>query len=153
MMDLGATICRPKAPECGRCPLGGDCVARASGEPELFPAAKRKAARPTRHGVAWWVERDRFVWLVRRPASGMLGRMSALPGPDWTDGPEYSGPVLGRLTHVFTHFRLELAVVAKKEPVGEGWWQPLESLDEAGLPTLYRRAADAALAGRRELAA
>ncbi len=61
--------------------------------------------------------------------------------------------MLGRVTHVFTHFRLELSVVAESEPTGEGWWQPLDELDEAGLPTLYRRAAESVLASRSALAA
>ena len=153
MMDLGATICRPKVPECERCPLAPDCVARASGEPERFPAPKRKAMRPTRHGTAWWIERDGCVWLVRRSGKGMLGGMAALPGPDWSDTPEHGAAVLGRVTHVFTHFRLELAVVAGFEPTRDGWWQPIDRLDRAGLPTLYRRAAEAVLANRAKLAA
>jgi len=152
-MDLGATICRPKAPECGRCPLGADCVAYATGEPERFPKAKRKAVRPTRHGIAWWIERDDCVWLVRRPDNGMLGGMAALPGPEWSEEAGQMGPVLGRVTHVFTHFRLELAIVSKSDPVGDGWWQPIDRLSEAGLPTLYRRAVDAVLANRTKLAA
>ena len=153
MMDLGATICRPRAPDCGRCPVAPDCIARASSEPERFPAPKRKAVRPTRHGTALWIERDARVWLVRRPAKGMLGGMSALPGPDWDDDHQPAGPVLGRVTHIFTHFRLELAIVASDEPTGEGWWQPLDRLVDAGLPTLYRRAADSVVESRSALAA
>ena len=61
--------------------------------------------------------------------------------------------MLGRITHVFTHFRLELAVVRSSEPVGEGWWQPIDALAEAGLPTLYRRAAEAVLRSAVKLAA
>ena len=53
-----------------------------------------------------------------------------------------------RLRHVFTHFALDLTVVGASEPLGEGWWQPLDRIDEAGLPTLYRRAADLVLARR-----
>lgn len=153
MMDLGATICRPKSPDCPACPLNAACLAYASGEPERFPAPKRKAVRPTRYGVAYWIERSGSVWLVRRPAKGMLGGMAALPGPDWTDEPEPAETVLGHVSHVFTHFRLELAVVASDSPTGEGWWQPLDRLVDAGLPTLYRRAADSALETRSALAA
>ena len=58
MMDLGATICRPRAPDCPACPLRDDCAARASGTPEAFPEPKVKRARPTRHGIARWIERD-----------------------------------------------------------------------------------------------
>jgi A/G-specific adenine glycosylase len=153
MMDLGATICRPKAPDCGRCPLSIDCVAYTSGQPERFPAPKRKAVRPTKRGIAWWIERDGCVWLVRRPAKGMLGGMAALPGPEWASEAQHAGPVLGRVTHVFTHFKLELAVVASDEPAGVGWWQPIDDLVDAGLPTLYRRAAESVLEARSALAA
>ena len=143
MMDLGATVCRPKAPDCPTCPLRGDCAARASGAPEAFPEPAARRARPTRHGIARWIERDRALWLVRRPPRGMLGGMAALPGGEWTDSPlALESPPLARVRHVFTHVALELAVVGGGEPDGDGWWQPLDRLGEAGLPTLYRRAAE-----------
>jgi A/G-specific adenine glycosylase len=153
MMDLGATICRPKSPDCGVCPLQDGCLAFASGEPERFPAPRRKSKRPVRYGIAHWIEQEGSVWLVRRPAKGMLGGMAALPGPEWTELPRESGTILGQVTHVFTHFRLELAVVASCAPTGEGWWQPLDRLVDAGLPTLYRRAAQTVLETRSALAA
>jgi A/G-specific adenine glycosylase len=147
LMDLGATICRPKAPDCPACPLNRDCAARASGTPESYPAPKAKRVRPLRHGIAHWIERDDAVWLVRRPPKGMLGGMAALPGGDWTDQPQpLCAPPLARVRHVFTHFALDLAVARADVVVGEGWWQPLDRLDEAGLPSLYRRAAKQVLA-------
>ena len=152
MMDLGATICRPKAPLCGQCPLSADCRAFALGAAEAFPAPRIRKVRPQKYGIAWWIERDGCVWLVRRPAKGMLGGMAALPGTQWQDEP-LPGPAIARARHVFTHFALELVIVAESEPCGEGWWQPLDRLGEAGLPTLYRRAADAVLGTRTALAA
>ena len=53
---------------------------------------------------------------------------------------------IGRIRHVFTHFTLELDLVRRDHPEGDGWWHPLDRLDEAGLPTLYRKAVDLALA-------
>ncbi|HEX8841165.1 MAG TPA: A/G-specific adenine glycosylase [Sphingomicrobium sp.] len=154
MMDLGATLCRPKAPSCAACPLQADCAAFASGTPEAFPAAKTKRVRPLKQGVAWWIERDGHIWLVRRPARGMLGGMAALPGSDWTEARLPSNARrLGTVRHVFTHFALELQVVARSDPEGEGWWQPISDLDGAGLPTLYRKAAELALDGSERLAA
>ena len=85
MMDLGATICRPRNPDCGRCPLAGDCRALALGMPEAFPVKAPRKVRPVRHGVAHWIERDGALWLVRRPTKGLLGGMAALPGPEWGD--------------------------------------------------------------------
>ena len=146
LMDLGATICRPKAPLCTECPLAQDCAAYASGNPELFPAPKPKRIRPLRHGAAYWIERDNHVWLVRRPAKGLLGGMAALPGGEWSECmPATAQRPLGTVSHIFTHFRLELAVERRSEPIGEGWWHPVEHLADAGLPTLYRRAAEVAL--------
>ena len=142
MMDLGATICRPTKPDCLACPVAMDCQAFASGSPESFPARKARRERPRRFGIAWWVERKGHVWLVRRPQKGMLGGMAALPGPEWTD----EQPAAASLTfvrHSFTHFTLDLHIVACAEPSAEGWWHPIDQLSEAGLPTLYARAAEA----------
>ena len=148
-MDLGATICRARRPACGDCPLLGDCHAARSGTPEAFPAPKVKKVRPHRFGLAWWVRRGGSVWLTRRPARGLLGGMAALPGPEWSDERPGADPIAVH-RHGFTHFTLDLFVVPRGEPDNEGWWQPLDQLDEAGLPTLYRRAVEAALAAERE---
>lgn len=149
LMDLGATICRPRSPDCPACPWASECVARLSGSPELYPAPKVPRMRPTKHGIALWVERDGHVWLVRRPARGLLGGMAALPGPGWTAAePPLPGLPLARLRHDFTHFALELSIVAAPAADGDGWWQPLESIASAGLPTLYRRAVELVLEGR-----
>jgi len=149
MMDLGATICRPRNPKCEQCPLKIGCAAFSSGEPERFFARPRRAPRPHRYGIAYWIERDGNVWLVRRPPSGLLGGMAALPGCEWSDAPP-SCEKLGPVRHVFTHFSLDLFLVARQQPVGDGWWHSLERLEEAGLPTLYRRAAELALASKLE---
>ena len=152
MMDLGATICRPKNPDCSHCPLATECKAYASGMPEAFPAPRARRERPHRHGHAWWIERSGAVWLVRRPAKGLLGGMAALPGPDWTDEPP-AVPAFVTVSHGFTHFTLDLHIAARDEPVGDGWWQPISLIDQAGLPTLYAKAAEAMLARKDALAA
>ena len=150
MMDLGATICRPRDPDCPTCPLSPDCAAFASGTPEAFPAPKVKRDRPHRHGIAYWIQRGESVWLVRRPARGMLGGMAALPGPEWSDSPPTDGPPpLARIEWGFTHFTMTLAIVARAEsPAGDGWWQPIATLNDAGLPSLYTKAVAAVLASR-----
>jgi A/G-specific adenine glycosylase len=145
MMDLGATVCRPRDPLCGACPLARDCRAHRSGDPESYPIARARPPRHLRYGVAWWTEREGHVWLIRRPASGLLGGMAALPGTGWSSEPPALGKTLGVVGHAFTHFRLELYVAEAAEPIGEGWWQPIDRLTDAGLPTLYRRAAERAV--------
>lgn len=51
MMELGATVCTPRAPDCPRCPLAAVCGAADQGDPESFPA-RRPASRPIRTPVA-----------------------------------------------------------------------------------------------------
>lgn len=148
MMDLGATICTPRAPDCGRCPLARFCAGRRSGVPERFPVKAVKAPRPRREGVAYWLENDGHVLLVRRPARGLLGGMLALPTEgapakaDWSEA--------GSVDHVFTHFALSMRLLcAAAEHRPEGTWWPIDRLGEAGLPTLFARLAERGAEWRR----
>jgi A/G-specific adenine glycosylase len=147
LMDLGATICRPRAPACNSCPLRPDCRAAALGTPEAFPVKAPRRAKPHRFGMVVWDRRGDCVRLVRRPAKGMLGGMAALPGGEWTGERPACNP-LAIIRHEFTHFSLDLFVVPGEHD--GGWLHPLGEIEQAGLPTLYRRAVDAALAGERE---
>jgi A/G-specific adenine glycosylase len=154
MMDLGSSVCVPRSPRCLLCPLAADCRARQEGRPEDFPVKAAKKPRPERRGRAYWIEQDASVWLVRRPGKGMLGGMRALPDDGWAargDGaapPPLTGPwrSAGAVAHGFTHFGLtmELMVysgVEASEIGGEGEWWPTARIDEAGLPTVFARAA------------
>lgn len=164
MMDLGATICTARDPRCLLCPLSDVCMARAEGDPARLPVKAPKKAKPVRAGRAFWVERAMagvdHVWLVRRGGKGMLAGMRALPDDGWSargdgaHGPPLAGPWerAGRVTHTFTHFTLDLGVELylggdwASLAAQEGEWWPLDRLDEAGLPTLFAKAASIALA-------
>ena len=144
MMDLGSSICTPRAPKCLICPLQQICTAT---DPDSYPRKSPKAAKPDRTGIAIWFEEDRHVWLVRRPDKGLLGGMRALPGGGW-DGSERpeTGHLLGAVTHGFTHFNLTLQVHKSScalQPGGE-WW-PVDRIDDAGLPTIFAKAAKLAI--------
>lgn len=144
LMDLGATICTPRAPTCARCPIAADCRARGRADVERLPVKPPKKAKPRRHGLAHWIERDGRIWLVRRPDKGMLGGMRALPGGEWTDVRPGESAVVS-VDHGFTHFDLTLALIRREAPpepadaAAEGIWWPISDLDAAGLPTLYRK--------------
>ena len=142
MMDLGSAICTPRSPDCGRCPLAQLCAGRRTGAPERFPLKAAKAPRPRREGIAYWLEHDGHVLLVRRPARGLLGGMLALP----TDGEGAPAQAdwreAGSVDHVFTHFALHMRLLcADAEQRPDGTWWPIDRLGEAGLPTLFARLA------------
>jgi len=139
VMDLGATICTPRNPDCGRCPLTEHCAAWRAGDPTRYPVKAPKATRPHRTGDAYWLEHDGQVLLVRRAKKGLLGGMLALP----TEQPiEAEWREAGAVDHVFTHFALTMRLrcaEARERP--EGIWWPVERVAEAGLPTLFAKLA------------
>ncbi len=159
LMDLGATVCIPKRPACGVCPLFEMCAARKAGAPERSPVKPEKRAQPVRYGAAFVLTRADSVLLVRRPPKGLLGGMWMPPTGEWTETPVADvfaqAPVkaqweeAGEVRHVFTHFALKLAVwraVAParfKAPEGAAWVERQEAL--AALPTVGRKAVKLAL--------
>jgi A/G-specific adenine glycosylase len=97
MMDMGAGICTTRAPRCLLCPLADRCQARKLGKPETWPVKQAKKPKPQRIGRAFWIEQEGQVWLVQRPAKGMLGGMRALPDDGWSARPDAAfGAVFGR---------------------------------------------------------
>ena len=158
LMDLGATVCTPRSPKCLICPLSAWCAARGRGEAELYPVKPPKAAKPARKGTAFWITHDGMVWLTRRAPKGLLGGMRALPDDGWAARADGDGqPPLpgdwreaGTVAHVFTHFSLALSVrvlnLSAAPDLGEGEWWPVARLAQAGLPTVFARAADRAMA-------
>jgi len=159
MMDLGSQICTSKAPRCLLCPLSDVCEGRAAGEPERLPVKPAKKAKPERRGTAFWIESEERVWLVKRPGTGMLGGMRSLPDDGWSaredgcDAAPLEGEMtsLGAVRHTFTHAHLTLELVRIEGdgmPMGEGEWWPLSEIEEAGLPTLFAKAARLALASQ-----
>jgi len=159
LMDLGSSICTPRGPVCLACPLAPECTAFASGDPARWPARKVRAERPTRRGIAFWLEVGGDVLLVRRPPRGLLGGMLALPTSAWGEGLA-DGAALGdapvaagwrmleaRVAHVFTHFRLDLSIAMARlavRPEIAGEWMPVGELARAGLPTVFAKAVELA---------
>lgn len=125
LMELGATVCRPRQPACARCPLAGLCAARAAGDPERLPRRRRRDAVPELVRVAVLAHRrDGALLLGRRPKGGLLGGLWELPAVDGTEpGPllqllaplgvrhAVEGP-LGELRLAFSHRRWRLHILA-----------------------------------------
>jgi A/G-specific adenine glycosylase len=161
LMDLGATICTPVKPACALCPWMADCAARLRGDPQTFPRKAPKREGKLRRGAAFVLVRaDGCVLLRSRPPKGLLGGMTEVPTTAWShdfddkdatqDAPRLSRAKLawrrlpGVVTHVFTHFPLQLVVYAAEVPRGTGApdgarWVAVDALPDEALPTVMRK--------------
>jgi A/G-specific adenine glycosylase len=167
LMDLGATVCTPRSPDCAACPWAFACTARIHGDQARYPLKEKKQPKPVRMGVCFHVVKDGALWLRRRPETGLLGAMMELPGTNWSvEGPQAADidgatpftaawREAGEVRHVFTHFDLRLSVLGAQAPDGwappAGVWAPIETLAEAGLPSVMMKAARLGLDARRRL--
>jgi A/G-specific adenine glycosylase len=144
LMDLGATVCTPKSPNCLICPLIKMCAGRAEGDPARYPIKPKKKAVPTRYGHVYIaVDNTGGILTERRPDKGLLGGMLGLPTSDWTEGkrPDPAFPLnadwkqAGEVRHVFTHFALELIVWRADVGGAQGWMSQDDIAD--GLPSVF----------------
>jgi A/G-specific adenine glycosylase len=173
MMDLGATLCSPRRPACGLCPVVSGCAGHAQGLAELLPYRVEKAERPTRRGVAFVALRDDAAVLLReRPLKGLLGGMLETPSSPWTGRGQSRMSALshapleapwrevpGLVEHTFTHFHLELSVYFAEVPAEAKLiaaahpercrWVHVRDLHAAALPSLMRKVLAHALEEKR----
>lgn len=160
MMDLGATACIPGDPRCVVCPLMELCAARRLGIAAELPRTRIKPKRPVRRGIAFFLQRkDGAILLRKRAPRGLLGGMMEVPSSEWREGrldraaALKQAPIVtrwrelpGLVRHVFTHFELELQLVAARLPTDraaaaiEGaQWCEIDRLGEMALPTLMKK--------------
>ncbi len=166
LMDLGASLCSPRKPACALCPWTDGCMARAQGSQEAFPRKVPKREGRLRRGAAFVAVRaDGCVLLRQRPDKGLLAKMTEVPGSEWThdfdaakarkSAPHLAADITWRrlpgvVTHVFTHFPLELTVfVAEvprgtRAPKGARWVKRAKVAGEA-LPNVMRKVLSHAL--------
>ena len=154
LMDLGATICTPKSPACGICPLRPPCAARLAGTAPELPKKSPKKPKPVRRGHLYIGRRpDGALLLETRPDTGLLGGMLGFPGSDWSDAPTPSPPapadwkiLPGEVRHTFTHFHLILTVHHAEFPAGtlptRGHFIDKHAFRPSDLPTVMRKAFD-----------
>ena len=161
MMDIGATICRPRNPVCGECPLSEACAAARTPTPDSFPPRALKKTNAGRVGAAFYARRADGAFLARRrPPHGLLGATMELPGGAWAPGDvtaigPQEAPFAARwrrlpdfLEHVFTHFALRLVLFAAEadflRPPGDLIWIAPQEIATSGFSGLMRKAAETA---------
>ncbi len=153
LMDLGATVCLPRKPQCLLCPMQSICTARQEGEPERYPVKRKRLARSSQSLWLMWARRDDgAVWLERRPERGIWGGLHCLPvfeAADELDGHLHAAGLaqaerLPPFLHVLTHRDLHLHPVRvdwarETAPTGRGAWVPAAQWAGLGLPAPVRK--------------
>lgn len=152
LMELGATICTPRAPRCGSCPWSSSCLARSVGRAEELPTPKPKPAlRDVELELAWIKEGARLL-LERRPAEGRMGGMWQLPTRELTETELFPnrfgahlglGEELGSLRHGITTYRIQGRILMGHAPsqLPENWaWFPPSRLLEVPLTGMTKKA-------------
>jgi A/G-specific adenine glycosylase len=160
LMDIGATVCSTRKPDCLPCPLSEICIARREGRPEAYPVRTKKLKRGAReHWWLWLVAPDGAVWLQQRPAKGVWAGLWTLPLFDGEEALLQALAAIGvhqaceaqpTLRHALTHFdwtlhprRLQLAAWPQapriESAIGAGQWFGAETLRSAALPAPLRK--------------
>lgn len=174
LMDLGATICTPRNPQCLICPCHTLCDAAQNGDAESLPKKRPKPQKPTRYGRLFWLEwPEGDVLIRRRPESGLLGGLWEIPSTEWStekrsdmEAPCVLGISVpktivwsraeGVVKHTFTHFHLELEIyrgVARRGKKPKGHWVDIHQLDQFALPTVMKKVVRAVLVHKNATAA
>ena len=160
LMDLGATLCSARAPQCLLCPAQPLCVAARHGNPQAYPVKTRKLKRSAREHVWLWLTWRAAVWLVKRADSGVWAGLWSLPEFDSHEGlyraaREWPGhfETLPSFTHTLTHLDWTLHPVRWTLPAAaddaqaaactasfpQGRWFSLNEALGAGLPAPLRK--------------
>jgi A/G-specific adenine glycosylase len=116
LMDLGATVCTARAPQCAACPAATLCVARSEDRAEAYPVKTRRLKRSHRSHSLLALQRDGQVWLTQRPATGVWAGLWSFPEFDSDDalqalcrGWPGQAQSLEVVEHTLTHFDWTLA--------------------------------------------
>ncbi|NWG39794.1 MAG: A/G-specific adenine glycosylase [Hydrogenophilaceae bacterium] len=153
-MDLGATVCMRTRPDCKRCPLAPDCIARRENRTGELPTARPRRMLPQRSTTLLLLRHGQNVLLEKRPSTGIWGGLWSLP--ETSADPESaclqltghspeSMQRLPALTHVFTHFKLDIKPVliavggtdiVAREPVKV--WMGIDEAARAAIPKPVR---------------
>ena len=153
VMDLGATVCTARKPNCTICPLSNGCVAHRLGQPGHYPVKTRKLKRSSQLIWLLWAQTtDSSVWLTKRPIPGVWGGLYCFPLFDNREALEESVPTDLRsaledqplISHVLTHKDLYLHPVRltmNSQDLDDfaGIWAATDQWPNLGLPAPIRK--------------
>lgn len=140
LLDMGATICTAKKPDCSQCPLQQSCFAYQAQQVHQLPTPKPKKVLETRQRQFFWLHQKDQIWLEKRPSNGIWSSLWCLPEVPVNQVMEKPKQI-GHFKHTFTHYKLDAEVIEGNQPFNNsaGKWFDTDKLAELGMPTPIRR--------------
>lgn len=140
LLDMGATVCKPKLPRCAECPLQSDCQAFQQDRITELPTPKLKKETPVRAGYFLWTIAQGRLLLEKRPSPGIWGGLWCLPQ---IEEKPLTASMHGKFRHVFTHYKLNASVWTAETGCPSSIpdyqrWVSHNELADIGLPTPIR---------------
>jgi A/G-specific adenine glycosylase len=152
LMDLGATICRPRNPLCHACPIQEYCGAFEQGDASSYPKRETKIEQPQKYGIMYWIQNEKGeVLLEKRPDKGLLSGLIGLPTSEWLVDqkalpqlPSSYVQLNQEVNHTFTHFKLNLKLactISKEEQKDErGFFEHPQNFHLHAFPSVMKKA-------------
>jgi A/G-specific adenine glycosylase len=159
LMDLGATVCLPKEPRCGECPVKGNCIAFKAGNQRELPLRSKRKPIPSIEAVIGVISKNGRVLIAKRPAKGLLGGLWEFPGGKPEPGESLTGALEREIReevgikvavkkpfivvrHAYSHFKVRLHAFScdylsgTPKPLGcdDLKWVPLPRLENHPFP-------------------
>ncbi|NNF57351.1 MAG: A/G-specific adenine glycosylase [Rhodothermaceae bacterium] len=176
IMELGATLCTPRNPACGRCPLRSDCAAFAQGQTEHYPVVSKKKPTPHYEIAVGVIEDDQGrVLIQQRPEDAMLGGLWEFPGGKQEAEEPLAetcrrevheelgidvnvGEEIARIPHAYSHFSITMHAFLCRLREGKPKhhadqplaWVGIDDLDRYAFPRANRRLIEILIDRRRQ---
>ena len=142
IMELGATVCLPKNPQCLICPVSNLCLASAHGRQNELPVKHKPQKTIEELRTVYWIERaGRLLLWQRPPDSSLMPGFWELPEPKQLPDVQ-PGEVLGKFTHTITfhNYRVTLRLAAPPREIGCCTWVDIDQISRFPLSTIARKA-------------
>lgn len=142
LMELGATVCHPRSPNCPDCPVKRSCTARKEKAIHLIPATSARPRTEARRIEVYWIARGNRILLQQRPKGFHNAGFWELPNNETSPGiplPPQSEP-LASVRHTITKYRIQLLAYAVDKPRAlKGRWCQQDELESLPITASHRK--------------
>jgi A/G-specific adenine glycosylase len=135
IMDMGATCCKIKNPQCATCPLQNNCIAYQVQKTTIIPGKAKSISKPVkRYDFAIYIKQKQIL-LEKRPNTGIWPNLWCFP--NFEHHQNQDGAIKTR--HTLTHQHMQIHIHIQKDCPAQGQWFSLEHLQDLALPKVFQK--------------